>query len=49
MSKDIKGKVDGVAVWAGSAFVQVIVNIPAENAADFTTGDQITLNVLEAT
>lgn len=47
MSKDIKGKVDGVAVWAGAAFVQVIVNIPAENATDFAAGQQITLNVLE--
>lgn len=49
MSKDIKGKVDGVAIWAGAAFVQVIVNIPAEHADDFTAGDDITLNVSEAT
>jgi hypothetical protein len=48
MSKDIKGRVDGVAVWAGAAFVQVIVNIPAENANDFAAGDHITLNVAEA-
>jgi len=48
MSKDIKGRVDGVAVWAGAAFVQVVVNIPAENAGDFTAGDHITLNVSEA-
>ena len=48
MSKDIKGQVDGVAVWAGAAFVQVVVNIPAENAADFTAGQRITLNVSEA-
>lgn len=48
MSKDIKGRVDGVAVWAGAAFVQVIVNIPAENATDFTAGDDIILNVKEA-
>jgi hypothetical protein len=48
MSKDIKGRVDGVAVWAGSAFVQVVVNIPAENADDFLAGDNIILNVSEA-
>lgn len=49
MSKDIKGRVDAVAVWGGSSFVQVIVTIPAENAEDFTKGDTITLNVNEAT
>jgi hypothetical protein len=47
MSKDIKGRVDGVAVWAGAAFVQVVVNIPAENANDFRYGDNITINVSE--
>lgn len=48
MSKDIKGKVDGVSVWAGAAFVQVVVNIPAENSDDFHCGDQIILNVRES-
>lgn len=47
MSKDIKGRVDGVSVWAGSAFVQVVVNIPVENVDDFTPGQNITLNVAE--
>lgn len=48
MSKDIKGRVDGVTVWAGSAFVQVVVNIPAENADDFKAGEPVTLNVRES-
>ncbi len=47
MSKDIKGKVDGVAVWAGAAFVQVVVNIPVEHAGDFAAGELVTLNVRE--
>lgn len=48
MSKDIKGRVDGVAVWAGSSFVQVVVNIPAENVDDFRAGEHIILNVRES-
>ena len=47
MSKDIKGRVDGVSVWAGSAFAQVVVNIPVENVDDFAQGENITLNVKE--
>ena len=47
MSKDIKGRVDGVAVWAGAAFVQVVVNIPVENADDFYAKQDIILNVKE--
>lgn len=48
MSKDIKGKVDGVALWAGSSFAQVVVNIPVENVDDFAAGEYIVLNVREA-
>lgn len=48
MSKDIKGRVDGVTVWAGSSFVQVVVNIPVENAEDFAAGELVTLNVRES-
>lgn len=48
MSKDIKGRVDGVAEWAGSAFAQVVVNIPVENLKDFAAGEYIILNVREA-
>ena len=47
MSKDIKGKVDGVTVWAGSAFAQVVVNIPVENVDDFAAGEHVVLNVRE--
>jgi hypothetical protein len=47
VSKDIKGRVDGVAVWAGSAFAQVVVNIPVENVDDFAAGENIVLNVRE--
>ena len=47
MSKDIKGRVDGVAVWAGSAFAQVVVNIPVENVDDFHAQEDIILNVRE--
>ena len=47
MSKDIKGRVDGVAVWAGSAFAQVVVNIPVEAVDDFHARQDIILNVKE--
>ena len=47
MSKDIKGKVDGVALWAGSSFAQVVVNIPVENVEDFAAGEHVILNVRE--
>lgn len=47
MSKDIKGRVDGVTVWAGSSFAQVVVNIPIENVDDFQARQDIILNVKE--